>query len=124
MNQQAAVAIVKEVSAQGDVFVQRLDKLPDDVKKVEDTDKVVVGHSETGHHHIVTAPGKVERFAGQDPGICYLVAEGIDYLELTHHRGWDTHGGQRLQCNPEGKTIWSFKQQQEFSPAGWQKVCD
>jgi hypothetical protein len=118
------VAVVSQVSAQGDVWVERVKALPAGVKLKSKETQVIVGHSETGHHHIVNAPKGVEWFHGADPGICFLVAENVDYLELTHHREWDTHAPQRLKCDPEGVAIWEFRQQIEHSPEGWRQVAD
>jgi len=43
---------------QGDVAFRRIDKLPGGAKAAkEDGGRLIVGHSETGHHHIVDAAG-------------------------------------------------------------------
>jgi len=85
----------ENTAAQGDLYIQRVDGLPDDAKEISSKDnKHIVAHSETGHHHFMSA---IEaRFYGtSDPMVCYLQIEG-EYADLVHDRSFDTHKTVRI----------------------------
>lgn len=78
-------------AAQGDILIRRVTSIPENFRPVEDGGRIVVGHSETGHHHAIDSDGVV-RYEGPDnPLICYLRMETVETAELVHHRPWDTH---------------------------------
>jgi hypothetical protein len=89
----------KAVAAQGEVTIIRLGpvpadrKLPDGCKPMQpENDRYVIGHSETGHHHVIGA-------AGATVGVLARVPEGMRILRailenptsLDHLRDFDTH---------------------------------
>lgn len=68
--------------------------LPKNAKLIEQTRSYIVGHSESGHHHVLTAtsPFKVYELNGQT----YL--ELTSEAKLTHKKsGQETHGTQVIQ---------------------------
>ena len=40
----------------GEVVLKKVDSLPEGAKLVEEGESIIVGHSETGHHHVLTIP--------------------------------------------------------------------
>ena len=77
----------------GECSLLPLDSLPKGAKLVESVKSFIVGHSESGHNHILTAPKEAE--------LNIFEFEGKTYLEvpleskLTHQKtGTETHGTQ------------------------------
>lgn len=110
--------MVSRNAPQGDVWFIRVDKLPDDVKLLEEGKKVIVAHSESGHHHIATAE-KVRLYGTSDPLVCYLVNETGAHMDIIHERPFDTHETMRLLDGP-----WKIVRQREMTLEGWRPVED
>jgi hypothetical protein len=49
-----------QIIRHGEVLLKPIDTLPKKAKLVEKKDKVIVAHSETGHHHILEVKNKVD----------------------------------------------------------------
>jgi hypothetical protein len=112
------VKTIKNNGAQGDVLFIRVDKLPKDAKELPQSAQVIVGHSETGHHHAIANPdASVAIFAVQNQLRSYLKLEKP--ADVVHHRPHDTHETLRL---PAG--FWEIRRQREMSPEGWRRVED
>jgi hypothetical protein len=112
--------IYDKIGFQGDVcFVRIGDALPSGVKERPVEGRVVVAHSETGHHHAIE-PGEARLFEKleRDPMLCYLQATG-EYMDVVHHRSTDTHETVRLLAG-----CWEVRRQEELTPAGWARVDD
>ena len=61
----------------GEVILKQVDVLPEGAKLVESGEKVIVGHSESGHHHSLTIP--------RGTGIIKMYEiDGKTYLDLPH----------------------------------------
>lgn len=113
----------KNCAAQGDLYIRRIEKLPEGAKHIDaEKGKYVVAHSETGHNHVITERSNVSLFSGDDPMISYLqVVEASDATEtlLEHLRSFDTHETIKL---PVG--IFEIRRQREYTPEGWRRVED
>lgn len=108
---------VTKMAAQGDLLFIKVNEIP---KGFTPTDDNIVGHSETGHHHI--AEGNFQRYANSDDVMrSFIVAK--DDVQINHMRSWDTHESLNL-LNNGGETIWEIKRQREYTPEGWRKVED
>lgn len=106
--------------AQGDCVFIPVAALPKEVieQKREDG-RLIVAHSETGHHHAVDNPeARLFEKLQRDPMVCFLAVDG-DEAELVHHREHDTH---ETVCLTKG--IWEVHRQEEYTPAGWRQVQD
>ena len=105
--------------SQGDVTFTRVDRLPDGVVEVkrDPRGRLLVTHSETGHHHSLVAP---DARLLESPGglVAYLVA-GKEYADVEHERSYDTHETVRFIAG-----IWRVDRQEENSPSGWRRVED
>lgn len=99
----------KTIAAQGELTITKLTKTP---RKIGDivqpvNGKLIVGHSETGHHHVVDA----------DCATLTRVNEFTAYLNVTkptkidHLRGYDTHPSIALQPG-----MYEFRTGREFDP--------
>ncbi|MBK8009565.1 MAG: hypothetical protein IPK23_14920 [Rhizobiales bacterium] len=84
--------------AQGDIYIKRIEALPVNAMEVKpEGGKVIVTHSETGHHHVMEATA-VKMYRLPDSIMdCLLVVEqptALEHLrqhdthELDHVRGW------------------------------------
>lgn len=105
--------------AQGDVLFIEVEALPAGAVEHDDVGKIVVAHSETGHHHTVDA-ARARRFEVDDPLVCYLrVTE--PFAEVVHERAWDTHAPIRLLG---GGRVHEVRRQREATPDGWERVRD
>ena len=82
-------------AAQGEIDITKLKSLPplSSLTKIEpDGDVYVIGHSETGHHHVLERDHVEALYSGKN-------SEGMDCLyallksdaELKHLRSFDTH---------------------------------
>jgi hypothetical protein len=111
------VRTFKNICAQGDVFIRRIDALPDGLRKIEpENGKIIVTHSETGHHHVMDADD-VEMFQGPDLLTAFLLVRKATRLE--HLRPHDTH--EAIAFSP-GK--YEVRRQREYVPQGFRRVAD
>jgi hypothetical protein len=86
----------RKSAAQGEVDIMRVESLPPDAKKIEPVNGFyIVGHSETGHHHVLAARSGVEVYEGTQNGfkVLFAILQGGEVLE--HQRTFDTH--ERIQ---------------------------
>lgn len=108
--------ILETLGAQGEIRMFRVDKIPADarpVQKEEVEDPFVIGHSETGHHHVLVAE-RVMMFepanAPEGMRILYAILETPG--QLIHLRNYDTHA---LHSFEAGDII-MFRRDREFDP--------
>lgn len=85
--------------AQGEISLSKVTKVPAGLKRIEaNNGRVIVGHSETGHHHTADA-GCVELYeaATAPAGMRVLYAIVNAPASLDHERDFDTHESLALQ---------------------------
>lgn len=111
--------IVEKMGAQGDVLFIKVDELPPNIIHGQDAKdgRIVVAHSETGHHHVAMAEN-IRLYATQDPMVSYLAVESA-YADIVHERPFDTHATLRFAAG-----VWMVKRQREAAPEGWRQVAD
>ena len=109
-----------KIAAQGDVMFLRIDdkNMPDDVKKIEPVEgKVIVAHSETGHHHVMEAE-RADLFESTSESLQgFLLVHKQATLE--HQRSYHTH--EPIQFEPG---LYQIRRQREHQPEGWRRVQD
>lgn len=105
-------------AAQGDVYFERIDELPQGVKLAE-TKKgyFVVAHSETQHDHVMDSRNAQMFIDETNQFIAYLKVKSP--AELQHLRSFDTH--ETLAFKPG---IYRVRRQREATPEGWQRAQD
>lgn len=104
----------KNTAAQGELYFSRVDEIPADAKP---QDHAIVGHSETGHHHMFAKDSGVTLYETSNPLIAYLRVESASMLE--HHKSFDTHSS--IQFSPG---TYQIRRGREMSPEGWRAVQD
>jgi hypothetical protein len=112
----------KKIAAQGEITVIRLGGVPKDKKLPGTAMKAegghfVVGHSETGHHHVIEAKGAhVSVLDNQPEGMRVLRAILENPTSLEHLRDHDTH--EPIVMEPG---LYEFRIGREFDP--YQKIA-
>jgi hypothetical protein len=115
---------IKHMAAQGDVMIIRVGEIPEGLNEVPRVNgKLIVTHSETGHHHTIERPGVRMYQDPTDPLSAWLEVHGEENLpnlaDLIHERSYDTHETISI---PPGK--YKIRRQREHTPEGWQQVQD
>lgn len=117
---------VSTMAAQGDVIFWRVDRLPDGVTEVirKDGEPLVVTHSETGHHHVITSRNARMFNLAKNALMAYLVIEKAkgrgkikDVAKVEHLRPYDTHEALALEPG-----VWEVRRQREHTPDGWTRA--
>jgi hypothetical protein len=106
--------------AQGDILIRRIGALPAKAEPItNETNRHIITHSETGHHHTITAPPSVlQLFGAGDPLVSYMRVDAKS-VTLKHERSFDTH--EPITITPG---IYEVRRQREWSPEGWRRVED
>lgn len=109
-------------AAQGELLFRRVNKIPKGAVQRAGDERIVVGHSETGHHHVVETAGVGAFDPPGNPMICYLQIGDAGMADIVHLRGHDTHETIRLLGLPGD--VWEVRRQREHTPEGWIMVRD
>lgn len=110
---------VTTIGAQGDCLFKKVPSVPEGAREEEQSASIIVGHSETGHHHSIDEVDGVRYFyVPGNPLICYLTLEGVEYADVVHHRSFDTHETLRLLATPGEKTVFEVRHQREYREPG------
>jgi hypothetical protein len=100
-------------AAQGELSIRRISRseIPAGAKPVSpDGDVFVMGHSETGHHHVLDRAGAtVLEHPSPPAGMRILYAFLDEHNALTHQRPFDTH--EPFAFTPD---VYEFRQNREF----------
>lgn len=106
---------------QGDVAFVRVAKrdVPKAAQAVpRDAGRVIVGHSESGHHHYLDGEGVTLLREPSSPLVAYLRVDCAT-ADVIHGRPYDTHETISL---PRG--TYRVVRQREYSPQGYRMVQD
>lgn len=99
---------------QGELMFRKVRSVPKDSTKAKDN---IVGHSETGHHHVAEA---AVVFTTADAGRLFLRALGKDRpVKIVHNRSFDQHDTLVL-----GGGVWECRRAREATPEGWRLAVD
>lgn len=105
--------ILETIGAQGEIRIYRIDKVPVKVKPlVRENGQLIIGHSETGHHHVLEAE-RVEVFEAEEApeGMRVLYALLDSPGELKHLRSFDTHEPHSFEPG-----VYMFRADREYDP--------
>jgi hypothetical protein len=112
----------KNIAAQGDFMIIRVNSIPANVVPMKDENGVyVIAHSETGHNHVMERTN-VEAFVPtnvKEVDLYELFLNVKEPTEINHLRSFDTH--ETLVVTP-GQYI--IKRQREYTPEGFRKAAD
>ena len=108
----------KNIAAQGDVLIRRVDALPAHCLKVESTEpELIITHSETGHHHVMDAK-KVDIYCdAANPLLAWIKVNRP--TSLLHKRSFDTHEPIKFE-----KGVYEIRRQREYVAQGFRKAQD
>jgi hypothetical protein len=89
----------KNTAAQGEITINYIEKLPNVamVPLALEGGQHVIGHSETGHHHVLERAATVFVAKDAPAGMRILYAILDEANALVHERGFDTHETIALQ---------------------------
>ena len=99
----------EKIAAQGELTITKLDAPPANIGEVVKAENglLIVGHSETGHHHVVDAD--CATLTRVDPFTAFLAVRKA--TRLVHQREYDTHPAIELQPG-----MYEFRTGREFDP--------
>lgn len=109
--------IVNRMAAQGDVLFVRIDEVPAGLAETKLGGRLVVAHSETGHHHYLEVVPGMRHYTGGDSTIAYLTLG--EEADVIHARPHDTHETIRLTPG-----AYKIVHQREYTPLGVRRVED
>lgn len=97
--------------------------LPPDAREVkpDDQNRLLVAHSESGHHHYIDG-GEAVLYETDNPLIKYLNVEMDSHALLRHAKPVtqkDRHDTQKI-----GPGLYKINIQREMTPEGWRQVQD
>lgn len=108
----------RNICAQGDIHIRRVSALPANAVLVAPENGVnIVTHSETGHHHVMTAE-RVKMYRIPD-SIMDIFLEVEAPANLEHLRPHDTH-----ETIAFDKGVYHVRRQREYTPEGLRRVED
>jgi len=118
-----------DCAAQGDMLITCIDKLPNEVKPIgEENGRLILAHSETGHHHSTKKQAGVEYYSNDNNQfIAYLVVDNTVEALIEHERSFDTHETICLKKDEESKEnqrIYEIRRQVEYTPEGLRRAQD
>jgi hypothetical protein len=112
----------KNMAAQGDFLIIRVNELPEELYPCDMKDgKWVVAHSETGHNHVMEAE-RVQMFKIElkdDDAVFELYLNVEEDTPIEHIRSYDTHETLNV---PKG--LYKIRRQREYTSAGWRRAAD
>lgn len=105
-------------AAQGDVLITKIEEIPATAKiKQPESGYHIIAHSETGHHHVLSA-NTVDLYEDEgDTMVAYAVVKEATPLE--HQRSFDTHETINLLIG-----TYRINRQREYTPEGWRRAAD
>ena len=107
----------RDMAAQGDILIRRIDSVPDSAARVTAAGPVVVAHSETGHDHSFDLGASVWLYSTEDELVSYLEVKKPAVLK--HRRDFDRHEEILFDVG-----TYEIRRQREWSPEGWRRVED
>lgn len=110
----------KNIAAQGDMLLRRIDKdkLPEGLVPAKaENGNFILAHSETGHHHVVKERSAQLLIDQTNDFISYLNVS--EPCEIEHLRSHDTHEPIAIDVG-----VYEVRRQQEYTPQGLRRVQD
>lgn len=101
----------KKIAAQGEIIIRRIAEVPAGCTTMKpEGRRFIIGHSETGHHHVIGATGASVSVLDKPPeGMRILYAVVETAMTLDHLREHDTHESIALEPG-----IYEFRVAREF----------
>jgi hypothetical protein len=81
----------------GEVMIVPIDKLPAGLEEVERGAEIIIGHSETGHHHVAVAEaGDLTLFRSKGTDL-NLYLQVMSKTKVEHRKTFDQHEAKELE---------------------------
>lgn len=111
----------KDQAAQGDLLLTRIAVVPRQAVAVpRENGRIIVGHSETGHHHVIDADDAVTMYRlPEEIYEAFLVVRAPAVLR--HLRGFDTH--EPIEIAPGTYRV-RRQRERAYVPEGWRASQD
>lgn len=109
--------------AQGELLIIPCDSIPSTAKKVSPSNgQLIVGHSETGHHHVIDVMERpvAEMYEPAGDEFTAFIKTCGDGADLKHLRPFDTHETVHLASDK----MFKIKRQRVATPDGWKRAED
>ena len=108
----------RDYCAQGELYFMRILELPTGLERVEQEDGfLIIGHSETGHHHVMEATHTEMYRLPEELYECFLKVDEETILQ--HLRSYDTH--EDIQFTPG---FYRVIRGREHVAEGWRPSTD
>lgn len=108
---------------QGDCYLIPIKGIPAEARAnpvVAENGRLIITHSETGHHHVVMDRPDIRQYAaGMDIFRGFLEITGDEPAELVHLRDHHTHATQTISPG-----AWLIQRQAAYTPQGWERARD
>jgi hypothetical protein len=109
--------------AQGELYITRVASIPQGFGVVTTRGELIVGHSETGHHHVIRDGVTMFDAEPRDPSVCYLQVD--DTLKgpaaLEHLKSYaPVHPTVLLQPG----AVYRVRRARQMTPSGWEMARD
>ena len=110
-----------EFGRHGEIILKKVSDIPSGAKLIEESASIVVGHSETGHHHVLTIPkeGGVKIAMYELDSKVYLDLPRNGKLE--HQKSVEQH---ETQVFIPGKYIREIRQSYSYAEKVMRRVID
>lgn len=103
----------------GEVILKKVSEIPAGAKLVEERNSVIVGHSESGHHHVLEAENGVMIKMYEIDGKTYLDLPSKG--NLIHQKSVESHGTQVIE---RGIYIREIRQSYSYAEKIMKRVID
>jgi hypothetical protein len=108
-----------EFGRHGEVIIKKVTSIPSGAKLVGKGNKVIVGHSESGHHHVLEAEQGVEIKMYEIDGKTYLDIPSKS--DLVHQKSSENH---KTQTFAPGIYIREIRQSYSYASKQMRRVID
>ena len=113
------------IAAQGDLMFRVVDSIPATAVLVPaENGRLIVGHSETGHNHVIEIDRPetpaAELYRDPNESMMAWLKIGADGALIEHKRSFDTHDPIRFSPG----MLYEVRHQRSQTPEGWRRVQD
>lgn len=114
------VKYIGPVFFQGDVAYIQVEALPEGLTPAAPEEgRYILGHSETGHHHVIEATPNVKVLRDPSDAVTAYLQVIQDDVKLEHLRSTDTH-----EAHTIGAGLYQVLNGVEYRPEGWARMSD
>lgn len=114
------VEYIGKVAFQGDVGYIPIKELPEGIVEAQaENGQFILGHSETGHHHVIERSPNVKFFRDPSDAVTSYLQVIQDDVKLLHLRKENTHAPHTIAPG-----VYKVINGVEHRPEGWRRMSD